>query len=63
MKELNQAQAVDTIAEEGFDTLTTINQVEAFSLAQVDEDGDLHNVIIGQEQAATLIKLLVEFVG
>lgn len=63
MEELNTTQAVALFAEDGFDTLTAINQGEAFSLAQVAEDGDMHNVVIGPEQAAALLPILTAWLG
>lgn len=63
MDELNHTQSVETLVEDGFDTLTAVNMTEAFSFAQVDEDGDLHNVVVGPEQAEALIKLLVAFLA
>ncbi|API58540.1 hypothetical protein BSL82_03795 [Tardibacter chloracetimidivorans] len=47
--------------EDDFDTLTVIDMGDAISLGQVTEDDDLHDVIIGKEQAKRLIDLLKEF--
>lgn len=63
MEELNTTKDVATVTEDGFDTLTTVNLGASFSLAQVDEDGDLHNVIIGPDQAEALIGQLKAFLG
>lgn len=51
------------LEEDNFDTLTVIDMGEALSLAQVDEDGDLQDVIIGREQARLLIEQLQAFVA
>ncbi len=63
MHELNNTQDVSVIEQDDFDTLTAINQGDAFSLAQLDEDGDLHSIIIGSDQAAALMPLLQKFLG
>lgn len=63
MEELNHTQDVTVAEEADFDTLTMINQGDAFSIAQIDEEGDLHSVIIGPEQAAVLIAQLAVFLG
>jgi hypothetical protein len=63
MEELNTAQTVAVADEDGFDALTIVNMGEAFSMAQVDEEGDMHNVVIGPAQAEALIKQLVAFLG
>ena len=63
MKELNHTQGLVVIEENNFDTLTMINQGEAFSLGQVDEEGELHSIILGPEQAVALITQLTKFLG
>lgn len=63
MEELNHTQTVAVTDEDGFDTVTAVNMGQAFSIAQVDEDGDMHNVVIGPVQAEALIKQLAEFLG
>lgn len=63
MEELNNAQSVLTVEEEGYDTLTVIDLGDALSIAQVSEDDELQDLIIGPEQAAALIAKLQEFLG
>lgn len=63
MKELNHTQSVVVTDEEGFDTVTSVDMGEAFSFAQVDEDGEMHNVVIGPEQAQALYDQLGEFLA
>lgn len=53
MLEMNQCKAVNVLVEEGFDTLTVTDMGDTIALAQMAEDGTLHNVIVSRE---TLLK-------
>lgn len=63
MEELNTTQSVETIEQDRFDILTFVDMGEAFALSQVAEDGTLHNVVIGHDQAEKLAKLLIKALG
>jgi hypothetical protein len=63
MEELNTTQTVTVTDEDNFDTVTSVDMGSAFSIAQVDEEGDMHNVVIGPRQAEALIAQLRSFVG
>ena len=63
MPELNNTQSVMVTDEEGFDTLTVTNMGDAISLAQVAEDGTLHDTVIGREQARSLYAALQGFLA
>lgn len=59
MNDLNKHQEGPTVLEqELFDTLTVTNMGDAIALAQVDEEGELHDIIISPQQAERLIATL-----
>lgn len=59
----NTASSISVLAQDDFDALTVTDMGDAISLAQVSEDGDMHDVIIGPDQAEELIKLLTKVLG
>ena len=63
MNELNQAEVVSILEEEGFDTLKAIDLADAFSISQITEEGHFMDLIIGRSQAEQLIRKLREFLG
>jgi len=63
MDELNTTQSVETIDQQGFDALTFVDMGEAVALSQIAEDGTLHNIVIGHDQAEKLLKLLARVLG
>jgi len=64
MPELNKCNGVDLITAPLFDPLTVTNMGDGvLSLAQADEEGNIHHVIINEDMAAALMPLLVRFVG
>lgn len=59
MPDLNKFRGADLITEDGFDALTVTDMGDGVvAFVQTAEDGTLHNVIIGEAQAAALITLL-----
>lgn len=63
MEELNTANDVSVTEQDGFDTLTIVDLRDGFSMAQVDEDGQMHNVVIGVKQARHLYTRLTEYLA
>jgi len=63
MHELNTAQSIATVEEDGCDTLTLVDMGEIIALSQVADDETLHNVMIGLKQAATLRDYLNRVLG
>lgn len=63
MEELNTTNEASVTTQDGFDALTVVDMRDAFSMAQVDEAGDMHNCIIGVDQARHLHARLTEFLA
>lgn len=64
MPELNTTQSVESLDEDGYDTLTIIDLGDGIlALSQIAEDGKLHNVVIGPSQAEKLAKLAIRVLG
>ena len=57
MEELNTTQSVEMIEQDSFDTLTVVDMGDAIALSQVDEDGELHDIILGHDQLDALMKI------
>lgn len=53
MLEMNTCQGVTVLVDKDFDTLVVTDMGDIIALAQMAEDGTLHNVIISRE---TLLK-------
>lgn len=64
MPELNKCSGLDLITAEGFDPLTATNLGDGIlSLAQVDGEGNLHNIVINEDMAAALMPILARYLG
>ena len=64
MPELNKCNGVDLITAPLFDPLTVTNMGDGvLSLAQADEEGNLHHVIINEDMAASLMPILARYLG
>jgi hypothetical protein len=64
MHELNTFRGTEVLDADGFDALTVTNMGDGvLALSQVAEDGKLHNVILGEDQVAALLKLLPQVLG
>lgn len=64
MPELNKCNGVALVSAEGFDPLTVTNMGDGLlCLSQVDEEGNLHNVVINEDMAAALMPLLARHLG
>lgn len=58
MQELNTAKTLEVLEETGMDTLTVTDMGATMALSQVDEDGELHDIILGPLQKRRLIEIL-----
>jgi len=63
MEELNTTETVDLIEQQGYDTLTVVDLGDTIALSQLDEDGNLHNIILSTDQAARLASILGRILG
>lgn len=58
MEELNTTKSVGVVKDTGWDPLTLVDMGDAVAISQVDEGGNLHNVIISLRQAEELSAFL-----
>lgn len=64
MPELNTTQSLEMLDEDSYDTLTVVDLGSGIlALSQVAEDGSLHNIIVGPNQAEKLAKLIIRVLG
>lgn len=59
----NDAKSVNTIESTDFDMVTVIDLNDAISIAQLGDDGELHDVIISHDQAEQLMRVLAGILG
>ena len=60
MLEMNTCKGVTVLVDKDFDTLTVTDMGDSIALAQMAEDGTLHNVIVSREvllKAAKAVKI------
>jgi len=64
MDELNTFRGTEVLTDEGYDALTVTNMGDGvIALSQVDEEGQLHNVIVSEKQVSALLPFLQQAVG
>lgn len=59
----NTTSGLIVVQQDNFDTVTCADLGSAFAMAQMSEDGELHDVIIGREQGEVVLKALREFLA
>lgn len=63
MPHLNTFNSLEVVSQDGFDALTAVDMGEAIALSQVDEGGQLQDVVIGREQAERLVAILRDYLA